>query len=148
RIARLSDRYRVLIAVGHFGEDYVRLTNRAKIVFNRSVNGCTNQRAYDGLACGALVFNEAEGEETREIFEDRVHTVYYDSENLEERLGYYLAHHDARERIVEAGRKLVLERHTEAAHINALFAQLEANLDKKGSRPFARLSVAERCRRK
>lgn len=148
RIARLSDRYRVLITAGHYGEDYVRLTNRAKIVFNRSVNGCTNQRAYDGPACGALVFNEAEGEETREVFQDGVHCVYYNAENLEERLDYYLTHDAERECIVAAGRKLVLEQHTESAHINTLFALLEANQDKKGYRPNARQPRAERCLRK
>ena len=36
RLARLSDKYRVVIAIGHYGEHYTRLTNRAKIVFNRS----------------------------------------------------------------------------------------------------------------
>ena len=70
---RLSNRYKVVIAIGHYGEHYTRLTNRAKIVFNRSVNGCTKQRAYDGPACGALVFNESENEEVRAAFEEDVH---------------------------------------------------------------------------
>src|SRR5579864_4370910 len=86
RLARLSDRYRILITQGYYGEDYVRMTNRAKIVFNRSVNGCTNQRAYDGLACGALVFNDAVAAEPQEIFQDRVHCIYYNDENFEELL--------------------------------------------------------------
>lgn len=148
RLARLSERYRVVIATGHFGEDYVRFTNRAKIVFNRSVNGCTNQRAYDGLTCGALVFNEEENTETREIYEDRVHCVYYNDENFEALLEHYLAHEDEREKIVEQGRQLTLARHTETVHTNALFALFEANLDKRGYRPNASLSFAERTMRK
>ncbi|HZO89409.1 MAG TPA: glycosyltransferase [Chthonomonadaceae bacterium] len=148
RLARLSDKYRVVVAMGHYGEDYVRLTNRAKIVFNRSVNGCTNQRAYDGSACGALVFNEEEGEETREIFEDRVHCVYYNADNFEALLEYYLTHEEERRRIVEAARERILAQHTEEAHANSLFALIEANLDKAGYRPSARLPRAERHVRK
>jgi hypothetical protein len=148
RLAKQSDRYRIVITAGHYGEEYVRLTNRAKIVFNRSVNGCTNQRAYDGLVCEALVFNEEEGEETREIFEDRVHCVYYNAENLESLLDYYLTHDTEREQIVENGRTRVLAEHTERTHLNALFALLETNLDLAGYRPNARLPRAEREFRK
>ncbi len=149
RLARLSARYKVVIAMGHYGEHYVRLTNRAKIVFNRSVNGCTNQRAYDGPACGALVFNEAENDECRDIFTDGEHCVYYDRENLEERLDYYLAREDARRQIVENGRRLVLVEHTEAAHWNAQFALIEADW-RTGTRyrPGANLSLRERSTRK
>jgi tetratricopeptide (TPR) repeat protein len=147
RLARLSPRYRVVIAMGHYGEHYVRLTNRAKIVFNRSVNGCTNQRAYDGLACGALVFNEEENAETQEILEDRVHCVYYNAENFEDLLDYYLTHDAERERIVAQGRERVLAAHTEAAHFHALLETLEANLAMR-HRPNAALPRAERAWRK
>src|SRR5206468_2932754 len=42
RIARLSRKYRVVITGGLFGDDYVRLLNRARIVFNRSIRGEIN----------------------------------------------------------------------------------------------------------
>ena len=144
RLAALSDRYKIVIASGHYGDDYVRLTNRAKIVFNRSVNGCTNQRAYDAPACGALVFNEAENDETREIFADGGECVYYTNDNFEQLLEYYLTHDAERERIVANAQRKVLAEHTETAHTNALFALFAANLDKRGYRPNAKLKFEER----
>ncbi len=148
RLARLSDRYRILITTGHFGEDYVSLTNRARIVFNRSVNGCTNQRAYDAPACGALVFNETENSEARETFVEDEHCVYYADADFEQKLDYYLQHEQERARIAAAGQAHVLAAHTEAVHFQELLALLEAHLPLRGVRPNARLSQVERCRRK
>ncbi len=133
RIARLNGQYRVLVAIGHYGEHYTRLTNRAKIVFNRSVNGCTNQRAYDGSACGALVFNESENHETREIFKDGVHCIYYTAENFDLLLETWLSPEkdDERLQIVANARALVLKEHTESAHQNAVYEMLAQH---KGTR--------------
>ena len=149
RLARLSGKCKVVIAIGHYGEHYTRLTNRAKIVFNRSVNGCTNQRAYDAPACGALVFNESENEEVRLAFAEDEHCVYYTSEDFEDKLAYWLDSHNAarRQEIVEAGRSLVLAEHTEEAHTNALFALLEEQKDTR-YRPNATLPLPERNYRK
>lgn len=148
RIAHLSGRYRVVVAMGHYGEHYVRLTNRAKIVFNRSVNGCTNQRAYDASPCGALVFNEEENAEVQEIFQDRVHCVYYNDNNLEQLLDHYLTHEAERERIAANCSRLVLSEHTEAAHTNALFVLLADHRSLAPYRPSATLPRGERHYRK
>ncbi len=148
RLARLSDKYWIVIASGHHGEDYVRLLNRAKIVFNRSNRGETNQRAYEAAACGALVFNEVENAEAQEIFVDRVHCVYYSADNFEALLDYYLAHAEERARIAEAGRQRAVGEHTHEQHNAALFALIEANLDKAGYRPSAQLPPTERQIRK
>ncbi len=150
RLARLSDRYKVVIALGHYGEHYTRLTNRAKIVFNRSVNGCTNQRAYDAPACGALVFNESENEETRLAFDEDVHCVYYKGDDFEAKLAYWLdPNNEARRRqVADAGRELVMARHTEAAHFNGLLELLQENAPNPPYRPSAHLPLVERNYRK
>ncbi|HZP83782.1 MAG TPA: hypothetical protein VFB21_19225, partial [Chthonomonadaceae bacterium] len=66
RVARLSRKYRVVLTCGVFGEEYVRLMNRARIVFNRSIRGEINMRAYEAAACGALMFYERENTEIRD----------------------------------------------------------------------------------
>ena len=150
RLARLSDRYKVVIAMGHYGEHYTRLTNRAKIVFNRSVNGCTNQRAYDAPACGALVFNESENEETRLAFEEDVHCVYYTHGDFENKLAFWLdpVNGARRQQIADAGRELVNARHTEAAHFSGLLELLEENAQAAPYRPSVHLPPSERNYRK
>ena len=149
RLAKLGDRHRVLIDIGHYGEDYVKLTNRAKIVFNRSVNGCTNQRAYDGSLCGALVFNEAENTEVAEIFEDGVDHVTYDADNFEERLTLWLSDEMAerREAVIASAERKVREAHTEEAHQNLIFGALASNQDLR-YRPSAEMPDGEKCWRK
>ena len=60
RVARLSQNYRVVLTSKLYGDAYVQAMNKAKIVFNRSIRGEANMRAYEAPACGALMFYEAE----------------------------------------------------------------------------------------
>src|SRR5205807_9038353 len=68
RLARLAERWRVVIATGTFGDDYWKLMRRARIVFNRSVRGECNKRGFEAAAAGALLFQEREYLEIRESF--------------------------------------------------------------------------------
>ncbi|MCS6776627.1 MAG: glycosyltransferase [Chloroherpetonaceae bacterium] len=147
RVARLADRYRVVITQGRHGAEYVRLNNRARIVFNRSVRGETNARVYEAALCGALVFMERENEETHQILEEGVHAVYYDAASLEALLEHYLQHEEERARIAMAGRQRILEEHTETAHLHTLFAQIEQHLQTR-YRPYTSLPSVERHARK
>jgi tetratricopeptide (TPR) repeat protein len=126
RVARLSTRYRVMIACGLHGEEYTRTLNRAKIVFNHCVRGEINMRAYEAPACGALLFNEADNAEIRDIYTDRVDCVLYDEHNLEALVDYYLdpANTQEREAIAQAGWEQV-QTHTYARHFAELLTQLE-----------------------
>ena len=127
RVARLSSRYNVVLTAGVYGDDYVRLMNRAKIVFNRSIRGEINMRAYEAPACGSLLFYEAENREIRDVYADREQCVLYDDSNLEALLDYYLApqHAAERERIAEAGWQTV-QSHDNARHFADLLTQVEA----------------------
>jgi tetratricopeptide (TPR) repeat protein len=117
RVARLADRYRVRIAGGIFNEQYTQMLNATKITFNRAFritlnntfDGAMNMRCYEAAACGSLLFCEEENEEIRDFFEDRVHCVLYNEENLEELLEYYLQHDEERERICAAAVERVAE---------------------------------------
>lgn len=151
RIARLSSRYRVQVLTGVYGEDYVRLMNRAKIVFNRSIRGELNMRAYEACACGALMFYERENAEVHTLYRDREECVLYDENDLESLLAHYLAPENQaeRERIAEAGRNRVQTEsyaHHFAQMLNVLepySAERKANL-MAFRRSFALLSSFER----
>ncbi len=107
RVARLSDRYRVNITSGLYGEAYTRTLNQSRITFNRSIRGEMNMRAYEAPACGSLMFFEDSNREVRDIYEDRVHCVLYNEQNLEELLEFYLTHENERIKIVEAAHERV-----------------------------------------
>jgi tetratricopeptide (TPR) repeat protein len=106
RVARMSRKHRVCLTSGIYGEDYVRLLNRARIVFNRSIRGEINMRVYEAAACGALLMYERENGEIRDLFRDGKECVLYD-DDLEERIEWYLSNDDERERIAEAAARRV-----------------------------------------
>ena len=149
RVARLSSRYKVVLTSGVYGEEYVKLMNRAKIVFNRSIRGEANMRAYEAPACGALMFYEAENREIRDVYVDREHCVLYDDNTLEDLLAHYLApeNADERERIAQNGCARVA-RHNYAHHFADILNRLEPYVasHRAGtlpSRPFCRLPTAQ-----
>lgn len=148
RLAPLSRRYRLCLTSGVYGEEYVRLLNRARIVFNHSLRGEINMRVYEAAACGALLFYERENEEIRDLFTDRRECVLYDGSNLEPLLDHYLTHEDERARIAEAGWQTV-QAHTDGHHLAGVLAQLPTLLKTRSlrPRPFAALSRDERVER-
>jgi tetratricopeptide (TPR) repeat protein len=146
RVAKLSDKYRVCLTAGVHGEDYTRLMNRAKIVFNRSIRGEINMRAYEAPACGALLFYERENEEVGAVYRDREECVLYSADDLEDLVAYYLEHEDERKRIAEAGWRRV-QQETTAHHFARILDILEEEAgrrDRAVPRPFLSLPPAER----
>jgi tetratricopeptide (TPR) repeat protein len=148
RIARLSRKYRVCVTSKVFGEDYVRLLNRAKIVFNRSIRGEINMRAYEAPACGAVMFYERENPEIQDILTDRQECVLYGEDDLEALLDYYLRHDEEREQIAEAGYRKI-QAHSYEQHLAEALTTVESAMREDGprSRVFLSLPPAERsCR--
>ena len=121
RIAMLSQKYKVTIANGIYGEDYTRLLNQSKIIFNRSIRGEMNMRAYEAPACRTLLFFEEENLEVRNFYTDRVHCVLYNEDNLEELMDYYLQNETEREEIAKRGH----ERVQELTHENRMIGLLD-----------------------
>jgi GT2 family glycosyltransferase/tetratricopeptide (TPR) repeat protein len=106
RLARMSDRRRVAIHTGVFGDAYRGLLQRARIVFNRSIRGECNRRALEAAAAGAVLFQEAGNREVPDYFDGTQDCVYYRDDNLEKLLDHYLDHEDERQSIAEAAGKL------------------------------------------
>ncbi|MBI3463241.1 MAG: glycosyltransferase, partial [Planctomycetes bacterium] len=86
----------------------------SRIVFNRSVRNDINMRVFEALACGSLLItNDLCDNGQSELFRSGVHLeTYRDADELTDKIRYYLAHDDTRERIAAAGRQEVLARHT------------------------------------
>src|SRR5262249_52164385 len=89
RVARLGDRWRIALVTGVHGEEYRKLLRRARIVFNRSIRGECNQRAFEATASGALLFQEAGNREVPACFRDGKECVYWTPDNLEKLLEHY-----------------------------------------------------------
>ncbi len=148
RLARLSDKYRICITMGLYGDDYVRFLNRCKITFNRSIRGEMNMRAYEAPACGSLLLYEAGNLEVHDLYQNGVHCVLYDERNLEAVIEHYLHHEEQRRRIVENAAQHV-QNYSYAEQYHRLIQQAieavpEASIGK--ARTFCRLSTLEQTR--
>jgi RNA polymerase sigma factor (sigma-70 family) len=97
RLGRLAERWRVVLATGAFGAEYRRLLRRARVVFNRSIRGECNRRAFEAAAAGALLFQEAGNREVEDYFRDHQQCVCYGDDDLEALLEHYLTHEDQRQ---------------------------------------------------
>jgi GT2 family glycosyltransferase len=109
RLARVSERWKVEIHTQVFGDAYRGLLGRARIVFNRSIRGEANRRVFEAVAAGALLFQEEGNLEVPNHLRNRKECVYYNDDNLEELLDYYLDHEDERSTIAEAARARISE---------------------------------------
>lgn len=136
RLARLAPRFRVLIAAGVYGEDYAALLNRARIVWNRSIRGEMNMRAYEAPACGALLFLEEGNLEIKDVFTDADSCVLYDDANLESLLERYLTDRALLDRVTDAGWRRVQDE-THDRHLARLLTG--ASRLEVGARSFASL---------
>lgn len=123
RLADLSEIYQVRLANGIFGRAYAQLLAQSRIVFNHSVRGEMNMRAYEAPACGALLMMEAENAEIRDVLQDGISCVLYSESDFEDKIHHYLLHEAERARIAEAGRQAI-QSQTYTAHFEKIFACL------------------------
>ncbi|MBX9628676.1 MAG: glycosyltransferase, partial [Gemmataceae bacterium] len=107
RIARLADRCRVVIRAGVFGGEYLGLLRRAKLVFNRSIRGECNQRAFEAPAGGAVLLQEAENDEVPAYLRPDAEYVRYTDSDLEDRVAHYLSRPAERDAVAARGRDRV-----------------------------------------
>jgi glycosyltransferase involved in cell wall biosynthesis len=92
---------------------------RSRIVFNNAIKNDLNMRVFEGLASGSMLLTDpAEG--LTDFFTDREHLVIYDDADIADLARYYLDHEAEREAIAEAGRRLVLEKHTYRHRVDEL----------------------------
>lgn len=124
RMARLGERHKLLIAGGIFGKDYLQQLARAKIVFNHSVRGEMNMRCFEAPMLGCLPMLERANREAPQWFPDGEGHVYYDASDLEDKVAYYLARPEERERIVANARQIAQKMRRE--QLSQLIAQIEA----------------------
>jgi GT2 family glycosyltransferase/tetratricopeptide (TPR) repeat protein/SAM-dependent methyltransferase len=98
----------------------------ARVVFNRSVKNDVNMRVFEALASGSLLMtNDLAANGQAEWFQDGVHlATYKSSEELVDKIAFYLAHEEVRERIAAAGREEAIARHTYRHRMQGLLEQV------------------------
>lgn len=145
RLARLGQRWHVVVRTGAWGADYRALLGRARIVFNRSVRGEANRRTFEAAAAGALLFQEAGNREVPQYFEPGTEYVAYGDHDLEALLEHYLTHEEERRAVAEAARVRVREYGFAALWdwaLTTIEAEWEAMVSRAGQRPTPESAAA------
>ena len=119
---------RTFVGIRYFRE-MTRLYCASRIVFNRGIKNDINMRVFEGLASGSLLLtNELAANGQSELFQDGEHlATYRDSDDLLDKIAWYLKHDSERERIASAGRVEVLDKHTYLHRMQSLLATVEGD---------------------
>jgi hypothetical protein len=102
RLTEIKSKYNVKIITNIFGEDYVKILNQSKIVFNHSIKSEMNMRAFEATACNTLLFMEESNLEIRDFFTPNKECILYNKNNFEDLLYYYLENEKERKNIAQA----------------------------------------------
>lgn len=106
RLARLAG-WRIQIIGGVYGDDYVRLLNQSRVVFNHSIRGEMNMRAFEAPACGALLLMEADNQELASFLQPDESCLTYTPENFEQVVTTILSDEPRRAQIAAAGQAAI-----------------------------------------
>ncbi len=110
-IERLQKRFDVFVTRAYMDE-MVNIFNQSKIVLNLGIGPTGIQsRVFEALGCGAFLLTNEIPEGSR-LFEDRKELVYFNEENIEDLIEYYLEHESEREGIALNGYMEVHAKHT------------------------------------
>ena len=106
-----------------------KIYNQSKIVLNESLFPSINLRLFEVLGSGSLLFNEESDDYIKEYFQDKEHLVYYNQENLIERLKDYLENKSERETIAKKGNKSAKKYHKDSNRAKFIVEIIEENFE-------------------
>lgn len=145
RLGRLGERLDVRIVSDVHGAGYRDLLRRARLVFNRSVRGEANMRAFEAAAAGACVLNERDNPTLPLIAVPDAHYASYGADDLESVIERLLADDAHRLELAAAGQAWIRD-HTYEAHLAQALATLGGLLQGAKSNAPAPGLLAEQWR--
>jgi spore maturation protein CgeB len=94
------------------GDDMVNAINSYKIHFNRNLADDLNYRTFETLGCKTFLLTN-KTENLDKLFKIGQHLdIYTTKQDLLEKIGFYLSHHEIRNEISDSGYKWVKQNHT------------------------------------
>ncbi len=114
-LAALSARYRLNdYRRPYYMDEMARVYSESKIVFNMTLQGLLNGRIFEAPPSGALLLTEQSSHngQTELLTEGEHFVTFRDLDDLVQKVDYFLAYPDERERIARAGQAHVLQHHT------------------------------------
>lgn len=117
-----------------WGHGMYEILHNAKIAVNRHIdiaeNHANNMRLYEATGAGAMLLTDTK-DNLAEFFEPGKEVeTYQTKEELAEKIRYYLAHPDQRQKIAQAGQQRTLKDHTYKKRMEELTALLQKYVKK------------------
>lgn len=136
-LRKISSRFNCL-ATAAYGEDLVRLTNRARIVLNIHAEDFldTETRVFETLGSGSFLLSEKLSSENP--FSERELVQFRDTEDLMKKIGYFLENDEEREAIAERGHAAALAGHTFTHRARQITETISPYLD-RGGRKYSKM---------
>jgi hypothetical protein len=128
RLLRLHDRFDLCTGGGLGGEDYCRALSQGRVVFNSSVAQDVNMRVFEAMAIGRplLTNRDAEANGLADLFEEGVHYLGYDDDDLLAQAECLLVNSALRDALAANARREVLARHTYRHRVETLLQTVSA----------------------
>jgi glycosyltransferase involved in cell wall biosynthesis len=152
----LVSRYRVNESRKYLQEEIPSIYSRSKIVVNLPVGDDLNFRFFEALSCGAMLLTRRMSNGQELLFREGEHyAAFADQAELFDKVEYYLAHGEERQRIAALGAAEVRSKHTLDIRVADLLNKVRAGpinsapVRRMGSRGIVRTysSVLERMGR-
>lgn len=107
---------------------FIKIQHQSKIIFTAQPDHCDgDNRTWEAMASGALVFLDKTYIPTPKYMQDGTHCIYYDASDKQsiraaiEKAKWFLANDVDRERIAHAGREHVQRFHKPINRVNQIF---------------------------
>lgn len=139
---RFLDALLALVPIHIAQGPYLEVFAGSKIVLNHLRYADLNFRVFEAMRSGALLLTPDSANGLHDLFVPAKHLVTYQANNpndAAEKIRYYLAHDNERERIAQAGYELVSKCHTEEARA----LELEQHLRRLSLTPRSKRDLAE-----
>lgn len=94
--------------------DYTQIFPFSELVINQTVKGDLNFRVFESMMCGSLLLTEKAGNGLFDLFQDGVHLISYEKNNVEDaaqKIRECLSDLQKTRRIAAAGREEILRKH-------------------------------------
>ncbi len=114
RLERLGNQFSVFTGSALHCDAMCAVYARARLGFNSSIAQDVNMRVFEIMAMGVplLTNRDAESNGLLELFEDEVHLITYDDDDIIERTQHYLEDAALRDQIGRLAQEIVLAKHT------------------------------------
>lgn len=143
-LAKLAIYHNIIVTYGIYGQDYINLLSKSRIVFNRTIRSELNVRTFEAFSANSLLFLEDDNIEANYLLEKNQNYVPYNYENLAEKIEYYLNNPSELENITKKGNDFITEKNKE--YFNTQFINKLIDIFDNRSREQLRLFPTEKTK--